>query len=147
MKALETRACNACPMATSRRNFLRTVGASAMAWKMGLLDFASSLYGQDFSAPGKPRVVAVFLRPDEEKYWMGWPGGTYDIKGRQADYTKTMNDAAKERGVQMEILPEPLIDQGAVAAFLEKLKKAPPDGLIVCMQAMSLTICCLSWRR
>ena len=48
---------------------------------------------------GKPRVVAVFLRPpDVEKYWLGWPGGTYDIKGRQADYTKTMMDAANKQG-------------------------------------------------
>ncbi len=137
MNTCKARACNACPMAASRRGFLRTVGASALAWKMGLLDFASSLFGQDFSAPGKPRVVAVFLRPDVEKYWMGWPGGTYDVKGRQADYTKTMNEAAEESGVQMEVIAEPLVDQGAVAALVQKLEKSPPDGLIVCMQAMS----------
>jgi len=137
MKTYQAHGCNGCPMAMGRRSFLATAGASALAMKMGLLDFASSLFGQDFKAAGKPRVVAVFLRPDVEKYWMGWPGGTYDIKGRQADYTKTMNDAAGQLDVQMEVVAEPLVDQAAVTALLDNIKQSPPDGLIVCMQAMS----------
>jgi len=127
--------CAGCPMAMGRRGFLKGVGASALALEMGLFDFASSLFGQDFKTAGKPRVVAVFVRPpDVEKYWLGWPGGAYDIKARQADYTKTMVDAANKCGVQIEVVPEPLGDEAAVSAFMEKLKKSPPDGLIVCMQ-------------
>ncbi len=136
METRRANPCTGCPMAMRRRSFLKTVGASALAVKIGLLDFASSLFGQDFKTAGKPRVVAVFLRPDEEKYWMGWPGGTYDIKGRQADYTKTINSAAKELGVEIEVIAEPLVDEGAVAGFVEKLKQSPPDGVIVCMQHM-----------
>ncbi len=127
--------CAGCPMAMGRRGFLKTAGASALAMNMGLFDFASSLFGQDFKAPGKPRVVAVFVRPPGvEKYWMGWPGGTYDIKARQADYTKTMREAAKAEDVEMEVIADPLGDEAAAAALVEKLKKSPPDGLIVCMQ-------------
>jgi hypothetical protein len=137
MKTCETESCKGCPMAMRRRSFLKTAGASALAAKMGLLDFASSLFGQESKAAGKPRVTAVFLRPDVEKYWMGWPGGTYDIRGSQALYTKTMNEAAEKMGVQMEVIPEPLVDQAAVAAFVEKVKQSPPDGLLVSMQAMS----------
>ena len=134
-QSCHSQTCAGCPMAMGRRGFVKTVGASALALKMGLFDFASSLFGQDSKPVGKPRVVAVFLRPpDVEKYWLGWPGGTYDIKGRQADYTKTMMDAATELDVQMEVIPEPLGDEGAVSAFMEKLKQSPPDGLIVCMQ-------------
>ena len=130
--------CAGCPMAMGRRGFLKTVGASALALKMGLFDFASSLFGQDFKTAGKPRVVAVFVRPpDVEKYWMGWPGGTYDIKGRQADYTKTLSDAAKQMGVELDVIAQPLVDQGAVNGFLENLKQSPPEGAIVCLQAMS----------
>jgi len=129
--------CAGCPMAIGRRGFLKTAGASALALEMGLFDFASSLFAQDFKTSGKPRVVAVFLRPPGvEKYWLGWPGGTYDIKARQADYTKTMNDAAKKHGVQMEVIAEPFGDEAAVAGLLDNLKKSPPDGLIVCMQDM-----------
>ena len=137
MSTNQARSCAGCPMAMGRRGFLKTMGASALALKMGLLDFASSLFGQEFKAPGKPRVLAVFLRPETEKYWMGWPGGTYDIKGRQADYTKTMKEAAQEAGVQIDVIAEPLVDQAAATALVEKLKQSPPDGLIVCMQAMS----------
>jgi hypothetical protein len=123
-------------MKIRRRSFLSTVGASAVAMKMGLLDFASSLFGQDFKAAGKPRVVGVFLRPDVEEYWMGWPGAQYDIKARQADYTRIMTEAANRFGVKLELSQEPLAEMGQVNAFLEKIKPSPPDGVI--LTAMSL---------
>ena len=46
MGTCELRSCTGCPMKMGRRNFLATAGASAMALKVGLLDFASSLFGQ-----------------------------------------------------------------------------------------------------
>lgn len=137
MNASQTRSCSRCPMALGRRGFLKTIGASAVAWKMGLFDFASSLFAADFKAEGKPKVVAAFLRPDQDKYWMGWPGGTYRIKETQAAYTKTMQEAAQKLNVQLEVIAEPLVDQAAVNDFLEKIKKANPDGVIVSLQAMS----------
>ena len=46
----------------------------------------------------------------EERYWMGWPGASYDIDARQADYTKTMADAAAKLGVELEVDAEPIAD-------------------------------------
>ncbi len=49
---------------------------------------ASAVAADASSANAKPRVRAVFVRPDVKQYWMGWPGASYDIAGRQADYTQ-----------------------------------------------------------
>jgi len=123
-----------CPLMLNRRSFLTTSGAFAAAMELGLFEFASSLFAAEPKSAKKPLVRAVFVRPKAEKYWMGWPGAAYDIKARQADYTKTLKDAAKKFGVQLNVKAEPLHDSNAVSAYLEQLKKQPPDGLVVtCM--------------
>ena len=122
---METRqrpACTACPMQMGRRRFLTTVGASALAVKMGLLDFASSLLGGEWKAAGQPRLRAVFVRPKGDSYWMGWPGAAYDIKARQADYTRTLTEAAKQHGVELDLAAEPISDPGEVNTLLEQLE-------------------------
>ena len=123
-----------CPFTMNRRSFLTTAGAMAVATKIGLLDFASSLYAAQTKPSRKPRIQVVFARPKVEKYWMGWPGAAYDIKARQRQYTKILTSAAKKFGVQLDVRSEPLDSDNAVSAYLEQLKKAPPDGLVVtCM--------------
>ena len=120
-----------CPFMLNRRSFLAAAGALAVATEIGLLDFASSLFGAESGSAKKPRVRAVFVRPKIERYWMGWPGAAYDIKARQADYTKTLTEAAKKFGIDLDVIGEPLHDSNTVNTFLENLKKAPPDGLMV----------------
>ncbi|MBA7700709.1 hypothetical protein ES703_109432 [subsurface metagenome] len=115
----------------SRRRFLAGTGALAVATELGLLDFASSLFAAEFKSAKKPLVQAVFVRPNVDRYWMGWPGAAYDIKARQADYTKTLKKAARKFGVRLEVRSEPLDSEGAVSAYLEQVKKRPPDGLVV----------------
>ena len=131
------RGAQGCPMRIGRRGFVAGLGASALALKTGLLDFASTLFADQPKPAGKPRVRAVFMRPKkQEDYWMSWPGQAYDAKAHQADYTKTLTDAAKELGVQLELTAEPLSNQGEVNTLLEQLKQAPPDGLIVTIMHM-----------
>jgi len=93
------------PQRMRRRNFLATAGASAFAMKAGILDFASSLFGNETSPPSKPRVRAVFVRPDKDRYWIGWPGASYDVEARQTEYTKILTEAAREQGIQLEVSP------------------------------------------
>jgi len=100
----------------NRRSFLTTAGAMAAATKIGLLDFASSLYAAQTKPTRKPHIQAVFARPKVEKYWMGWPGAAYDIKARQADYTRIITSAAKKFGVQLDVMSEPLDSHIAVSA-------------------------------
>ncbi len=126
-----------CPMTMGRRDFVASMGASALALKMGLFDFASSLFAQQSKPAKKPVVRAVFLRPkDQAAFHMTWPGMAYDAAAHQADYTKVLTDAAKELGVQIEVQSEPLPNEASVNALLEQCKQSPPDGVIVTIMCM-----------
>ncbi len=122
---------NGCPLEVGRRGFLASLGASAMAMKMGLLDFASELFAAT-PQPAAPRPVVhvVFLRPNADRFWMGWPGASYDVKARQADYTRILTDAAKSLGVDLKVHQAPLANTAAVNAFLEQVAKTRPQGII-----------------
>jgi hypothetical protein len=120
-----------CPRTLRRREFLGAAGVSALALKMGILDFASSLFAGEAPAATKPRVQVVFLRPEGDRYWMSWPGASYDVQARQDEYTKTLVEAAKKLGVELEVRPLPLDDAEAIEAFTQQTRSAPPDGLFV----------------
>jgi hypothetical protein len=121
----------------NRRSFLRSTGALAVATKIGLLEFASSLFAAESRPAGKPLVRVVFVRPDVKGYWMGWPGAAYDIKARQRDYTRILTSAAEKFGVQLDINHDPLADEKAVNACLEQLKNRPPCGLVVVSMSLN----------
>jgi hypothetical protein len=112
-----------------RREFLGVAGASALSLKLGILDFASSLFAGQAPAVRKPRVQVVFLRPEGDRFWMSWPGASFDVQARQAEYTKTLVEAAKKLGVDLEVRPLPLDDAEGIAAFIEQTSKSPPDGI------------------
>jgi len=126
-----------CPLRMNRRSFLASSGTIAAAGKLGLLDFASTLFAAESQSAQKPLVQVVFVRPKVDRYWMGWPGAAYDIKARQTQYTKLLTDAAEKFGVQLEVASEPLDSESAVSAFLEQLKKQPPDGLVVVSMSLN----------
>ena len=127
-----TRHATRCPLHVGRRSFLTAMGASAMALKMGLFDFASELFAAEPepTPAAKPVVHAFFLRPDKDSYWMGWPGASYSVKGSQALYTKTMNESAKKLGIQLQVHDKPLHNTATINAALEQLKKSPPLGVV-----------------
>jgi hypothetical protein len=115
----------------SRRGFLAAAGAMAAAAQTNLLDFTSSLLAAEPKSTKKPRVRTVFIRQNIDKYWMGWPGASYDIKARQKEYTKILTDAVKKLNINLQITHEPLHTDKLVSAFLKEVKENPPDGLIV----------------
>ena len=120
-----------CPLKMNRRRFLASSGALAAATQMGLLNFSSSLFVTEPKSARKPLIRAVFVRPDVDRYWMGWPGAAYDIRARQKQYTEILNAAAKKYGVDLVVIKEPLHDDNRVDTFLQNVKKIPPNGLIV----------------
>ena len=121
-----------CPFALNRRGFLKGLGVSALAAHTGLFEFASSVLGAEEPKPaGKARVMAAFARPNVDRYFMGWPGASYDIKARQAQYTKVLQAAAKKLNVDLDLTQEPLCDDKKLAAFLEKVAQAKPDGVLL----------------
>ena len=134
MQAHEPRSLSLCPFTISRRKFLATAGVSALAMKIGVFDFASSIFAEEAKTPKGPTVRAAFMHPRVEKYWMGWPGASYDIAGHQKLYTETLTKAAEKLSVTLEIIPEPITTLAEIDAFIEKLKTSPVDGvLLTCM--------------
>ncbi|MHC4557924.1 MAG: hypothetical protein ACYS80_11545 [Planctomycetota bacterium] len=137
METQKTCTKSGCPFMLNRRSFLRNAGALAVATKIGLFDFASSLFAVQPRTPGKPLVRVVFVRPNVKGYWMGWPGAAYDIGARQRQYTEILTSAADKFNVQLDIRPEPLVDESAVNTCLDQLKNQPPDGLIVVSMSLN----------
>ena len=138
MQTNKTGSNSGCPLSMNRRSFLASTGAmAAVATKIGLFDFASSVSAAQPKPTGRPVVQAVFVRPKVERYWMGWPGAAYDIKARQADYTKILENAAKKFGVQLDLRSEPLDGENAVNTYLGQLKKQPPEGIVVVSQSLN----------
>ena len=138
MQRRKTPVASGCPLRMDRRRFLSTAGAVAAAAELDLLGFASSLFAGEPKPPGKPVVHALFVRPKTsdperrgERPIVSWPGYQYDIKAGQAMHTKILTDAAAKLGVQLVVRHEPLGSVPAINAYLEQLKKAPPDGLFV----------------
>jgi hypothetical protein len=124
-----------CPARFSRREFLGTMGAagaSALALQSGLMAFAASALGADAPpASAGPRLRATFIRPREDKFWMGWPGASYDLAGHQKLYTETLQKAAARHGARLEFAADPIYDAAGLTAFLESCQKDPPDGVIL----------------
>jgi hypothetical protein len=113
------------------------VGASALALRAGLWDFASAVAAEVPKPAGKPKVRAIFVRPkDHEKYWMSWPGHTFDVPGSQQLYIKTMTEAAARFGVDLQVQTEPIDTMEEMDALVAGLKKCPADGVIITLMHM-----------
>jgi hypothetical protein len=125
-----------CCASLDRRDFMTTVGLSALAAQSGFFGLTSALAADPSPATAKPRVRVVFLRPKVDRYWMGWPGASYDIKAREADYVKVMADAAASLGVELDVDAEPIFDMPAVDKLLAECKQSPPDGIILTVGAL-----------
>ena len=130
MSATDSRLPGGCPFAMGRRNFLAVAGASALTLKMGSMSFATSLLAEQ-NAAEKPRIRALFVRPEDKDYWMSWPGADFDPEACQAEYTKTMTQAAHELGLHLDVSPVPLNDPESIEQELQLLRRNPPAGLMV----------------
>lgn len=131
--AVQTGKCSCCTRWSTRlnrRTFLTAAGAAALSLQMDTLDFASSLFAAETKPAGKPVINVVFVRPKKTPI-VSWPGGQTDVDAQQTLYAKTLMAAAKKAGAQLELSPEPLENREQVNAYLNHLKKAKPDGLII----------------
>jgi hypothetical protein len=126
-------------MRLSRRGFLAGAGAAAAAAQTGLFELASSLSAAEPKPAGKPVVSVAFVRP-EKPYVVSWPGGNCDTQAQQALFTRTLSETAQKLDVQLDVQPQPLDTQEQIAAFLKRIKKSPPDGLILA------AMCLFRWK-
>lgn len=114
-----------------RRDFLATAALAALTTRFAILEANAAGAAKQPVVGVRPRLRAVFVRQDVDRYWMGWPGTAYDIKSRQADYTRIMTAAAKKLGVDLQITSEPIPDVPKMEAFLTECAQNPADGVII----------------
>jgi len=121
------RHCRCCSM-LGRRDFLAGVGCAALGVSLGAFD---SVWGASAGPGVKPRVSAWFVRQKTDRYYMGWPGAAYDVKARQAEYTRVLTGAAKGLGVELELAQGPVTELEQVAALIKRCQESPPDGVVL----------------
>jgi len=128
-----------CPISKlTRRSFLAASGALAFSVvgcsRLNLFEVASipEVEGRLETTPIRKATIRVaFVRPDVDKYWMGWPGAAYDIKARQKQYTQVINSAAEKQGVKLELMHRPLHDANTINNFINTLNNNAPDGTLI----------------
>ena len=126
-----------CCSCLSRRNFLSRAGKAALGLGLGLEGLASA---QNLTLGAGPVIRAAFLRPPG-KYWLGWPGTSYDVEGHRQEYTALLQQSATDLGLQAVPNAEPLYDPDAVARFAKQITDTRPDGVVVTL----LHIGCWGW--
>jgi len=118
-----------------RRQFLQTLGGTALGAQMGVLRGLRGAAAETAAALETPKrevpeVRAVFLRP-KEKYWLGWPGTAFDVEGHIRDYIAKLRKFEKELGVKLLISETPLYDDSDVNNFINEIKEAKPDAVLL----------------
>lgn len=119
----------------NRRDLLLAAGGSVVGGF--LLRAATAAEAAMLAQPETPNdwpdVSVVFLRP-KEKYWLGWPGTSWENKahdGFVAKCKQQIEKFGKELKVRVAFEPEPLHGDEAVNAFVKKLQQTRPKGVIV----------------
>ena len=130
-----------CGCHLSRRNFLSTVGAAAVAGPLlslprsyaAELDWNSQLDIASFRPAPKINIMGCVIR-HETPYWLGWPGTSYDVEGKRKEYSASFVQSAERVGAQYSELEAPLDSDEATEAFANQVAARKPDAVLVHMQ-------------
>jgi hypothetical protein len=88
----------------------------------------------------KVRVDAAILQ-QPRPYWLGWPGGTYQLDQRQKEYRAQLAGSCQRLAIELHEEAKPIDDEAGMAAFLKAVRERKPDGLLVILQHMT----CWDW--
>jgi len=121
----------------SRRDFISTAGGTLIAGAV-LGDFLDALAStaDGMVAPAGPAskytpgIKATFVRREGE-YGMRWPGQIYDGRAALKNYTRRIESAAEDLGLQVEMRPKPIHSAGEADKWVAGAAAAKPDGLLV----------------
>ena len=86
------------------------------------------------------RVAATFLE-QPRPYWLGWPGTTYDLDAHQKTYRRQLEQSSKTVGVKTAMESKPISDEAGLTAWIAKLKREKPNGVLLMLQHMQ----CWKW--
>jgi len=120
-----------------RRDFLKTAGLAGAAFPAACrLGESSPIAAAPVGSTGPAAtVMGAFIYPPTEElrragYW-SWPGSSFDPEGRQKVYMKHFNALAAAEGVRLIVPEKPLSTAQDVAAFVARVRKENPDGLLL----------------
>jgi hypothetical protein len=142
VSSVHNHVCSCCSM--SRRSFLGTAAACTAALTTGCASLQSlhttpkkneEIDLASFRPRPQVRVMSVIAR-QKPPYWLGWPGTSYNVEGERARYTQAIADAGRRIGVEIVQEREPLEENAAVAAFVNKVQAEKPDAVLVTLQHM-----------
>jgi len=124
----------------SRRCFLGAAGSSLGALALGQSAPDKGLGGYidlaTFRPKPKVRILSVVVR-QKLPYWLGWPGTSYDVQGKDKEYSTAFANSATRVGVTLEREPEALIAADAVEAYIRKVQAEKPDAVLVHIEHMA----------
>jgi len=122
--------CASCLGKLSRRRFLGSISGAAVGMALGGAALERVLAQESLSGRTQPLVRSVFLRP-KGPYWLGWPGTSYDVEGHRREYTEKFTAAGEKLAVNVIHNADPLYDDAAVAEFMARVQKSPPEAILV----------------
>jgi hypothetical protein len=122
---------------TTRRQFLITVGATAMASPGLAAALARDLPGADRpilpmgpASKYRPRISAAFVRRKGD-YGIRWPGAVYDGEAARRDYARQIQAAENELGLKIDLRGDPIYSLAEAEAWLAQARAGQADGLLV----------------
>lgn len=129
--------CSCCGM--SRRCFLGAAGTTVSALALTQASQNKGL-GEYIDVAGfrpkpKVRIMSVVVR-QKLPYWLGWPGTSYDVEGKDKEYAGVFAKSATRVGVGLERETAALETSEAVEAYVRKVQTEKPDAVLVHIQHM-----------
>ncbi len=127
--------CSKLHCGLSRRELLTAAGATMIGgFFLRAATAAESAEGARPENPADwPQVAVAYLRP-KDKYWLGWPGTSWEKTAYAETLAKNkalLEKFGQELKVGPAIEPEPLYDDAAVDQFIAKIKETKPKGVVV----------------
>ena len=134
--------CSRCCI--SRRRCLQLVSLAAGAGALGSFTRAGAKEAGG-PAPGD-HVDAASLRPRPDvkvagcfleaprPYWLGWPGTTYDLDGRQKEYRAALAKSAGSLGIKAALAEKPIQTENGLGRWIASVKAERSHAALVILQ-------------
>lgn len=121
----------------SRRQFIQTVGASVTGLSLAGQKVLGNEIIQEGINPQKSmtKVYGAFLYPPTERLrkegYYSWPGSSFNAEGRQGEYVKRIKEMERELHISIPMHNNLLDEEASVTRFIQEVKHANPDGLLL----------------
>lgn len=128
-----------CACNHGRRNFIKksAVLTAGTFFLKGFHAFSSErgmplpvIRGFGKASAYNPAISAAFVRRNEE-YGMRWPGAVYDGEAAKIKYVQSLEKAAADLGIKINIKNSPIYSADEADNWLKEVKESRADGLVL----------------